>query len=327
MGRARAAAAVRGDGDGGADASRGGGGGGGDALDGTRSAGARGRKAREGGARVERPPRAREDPRAAKHGRDGAVHVRGGAAGARTRRKLEGDRFAEARGRLRLAAYAAEFAIPSRIFLRREILPAQGVEQVQGRGGRADAPGQLGEDGVHLRVRPRHPRRVQRDRRVRGASSHRRRSHDPARVHGRAVHADVQRPGVAADAAEERAVRASRRRGRRRGGQRDHRGRRRRRSRAERRRGRDEGDASMGGEGGRARGGDRRAGADGDHAPARRGGEHHRGERQDDDRARVPCGVPAGVRHGGAVNRVRGGAQQLKLEAAVSYGLVVTKDG
>ena len=28
-----------------------------------------------------------------------------------------------------------------------------------------------------------------------------------------------------------------------------------------------------------------------------------------------------------AVNRVRGGAQQLKLEAAVSYGLVVTKDG
>ena len=45
-----------------------------------------------GGARVERPLRAREDPRAAaKHDRDGAVHVRGGAARARTRRKLKGD--------------------------------------------------------------------------------------------------------------------------------------------------------------------------------------------------------------------------------------------
>mmetsp|Transcript_2303 Transcript_2303/g.10198 ORF Transcript_2303/g.10198 Transcript_2303/m.10198 type:complete len:303 (+) Transcript_2303:809-1717(+) len=282
-----------------------------------------------------RVARAREDARAAKHGRDGAVHVRGRAARARTSRKRrQGDRFdLRARGRLGLAKKCAKLAksFPASRDLRDEILRAQGVEEVQGRGGRADAEGQLGEDGVHLRVRLRHPRRVQRVRRVRGATRHRRRSHDPARVHGRAVHADVQRPGVAADAAEERAVRARCRRGRRRGGQRDHRGRRARRRRFGRRRdaGRDEEfwDASMDGQGGCARGGDRRAGADGDHAPARRGGEHHRGERQDDDRARVPRGVPAGVRHGGAVHRVRGGAQQLKLEAAVSHGLVVTKVG
>ena len=84
----------------------------------------------------------------------------------------------------------------------------------------------------------------------------------------------------------------------------------------------------MGGKGGCARGGDRRAGVMGITHPAAGAVSIIAVS----DRTMIELGfravyLPVFATWRGAVNRVCGGAQQLKLEAAVSYGLVVTKDG